>query len=76
MSDFRCPACAGTGLADEATDERQKARLDEGIAEASRIDRRWRLAAEVVLAGILINDVPALEFIGRVVELGERVADV
>jgi len=75
-NEFKCLACDGEGLASSATVEAQQARIDERAAVELEQARRWRLAAEVVLERMTIQDLPALEFIDRVVLLGERVANL
>ena len=77
----KCLACNGEGLASSATVEAQRERLEAAITQAREADvlareadHRWRLAAEAVLIHMTIQDRPALEFIDKVVALGERVS--
>ena len=74
LSNIKCEACGGYGLASEATVEKQEARRLERDEEIRAEERQWRLAAEAVLGAITIQGVPALEYIERVVNLGRKIA--
>jgi hypothetical protein len=81
MNDFRCQACNGTGLADDATAEKQQARVNAAAAvlaqnatRAAEEDRRWRMAAEAILGSVKVQGQPALDYIDLVMRVGERIS--